>query len=125
MVLKDKVSRRHGCGRHDGPRRAKFLLEDGAKVALVDVDMLRLDNVGRFLRGTTLAVSCDMSDSVAVRQAHQKVAAELGPVDILVNNAGHPLEQQSRRRRSTTSGSASWGSTSTARSIGRARCCRA
>ncbi|QJR14327.1 SDR family NAD(P)-dependent oxidoreductase [Usitatibacter palustris] len=88
MVLKDKVAVVTGAAGTMGLAAAKFLLEDGAKVALVDVDMLRLDNVGRFLRGTTLAVSCDISDSMAVRQAHQKIAAELGPVDILVNNAG-------------------------------------
>ena len=71
-----------------GLAAARFLLEDGAKVALVDIDALRLDNLGRFLRGETMPVACDISDSKAVRSALQNIEAQLGPVDILVNNAG-------------------------------------
>ncbi|HET7728476.1 MAG TPA: SDR family NAD(P)-dependent oxidoreductase [Usitatibacter sp.] len=66
----------------------RSLLEDGAQVALVDIDAMRLDSLIRFLRGTTLAVACDVSESGAVRQAHQQIEKVLGPVDILVNNAG-------------------------------------
>ncbi len=63
------------------------LLEDGAQVALVDVDAMRLDSLIRFLRGTVVAVPCDVSEPGAVRQAHQRIEKLLGPVDILVNNA--------------------------------------
>jgi 3-oxoacyl-[acyl-carrier protein] reductase len=62
--------------------------EDGAQVALVDVDAMRLDGMIRFLRGATLAVPCDVSDSSAVKQAHLQIEKMLGPVDVLVNNAG-------------------------------------
>jgi 3-oxoacyl-[acyl-carrier protein] reductase len=65
----------------------RAMLEDGAQVALVDVDAMRLDGMIRFLRGATVAVPCDVSDPGAVRQAHQQVEKVLGPVDILVNNA--------------------------------------
>ena len=65
----------------------RAMLEDGAQVALVDVDAMRLDGMIRFLRGATLAVPCDVSDPAAVRQAHQQVEKMLGPVDVLVNNA--------------------------------------
>ena len=63
------------------------LLEDGAQVALVDVDAMRLDSLIRFLRGSVVAVACDVSEPGAVRQAHQRIEKVLGPVDILVNNA--------------------------------------
>ena len=63
------------------------LLEDGAQVALVDVDALRLDSLIRFLRGSVVAVPCDVSEAGAVRQAHQQIEKVLGPVDILVNSA--------------------------------------
>ena len=63
------------------------LLEDGAQVALVDIDAMRLDSLIRFLRGSVIAVPCDVTDAGAVRQAEQQVAKLLGPVDILVNNA--------------------------------------
>lgn len=63
------------------------LLEDGAQVALVDADAMRLDSLIRFLRGTVVAVPCDVSEPGAVRQAHQRIEKLLGPVDILVNSA--------------------------------------
>ena len=66
---------------------ARALLEDGANVALVDLDALRLDGLVRFLRGNTLAVPCDVSDSGAVRQACAAIEGNLGAVDILVNQA--------------------------------------
>ena len=65
----------------------RALLEDGAQVALVDPDALRLDSLIRFLRGTTVAIPCDSSDGGAVRQAHGQIEKLLGPVDILVNAA--------------------------------------
>jgi len=66
------------------------LLEDGAQVALVDIDALRLDSLIRFLRGTTLAVPADSSEAGAVRQALQQVEKLLGPVDILFNVCEDP-----------------------------------
>lgn len=66
------------------------LLEDGAQVALVDIDAMRLDSLVRFLRGTTVAVPCDSGDADAVREAHQKIEKVLGPVDILVNAVEAP-----------------------------------
>jgi 3-oxoacyl-[acyl-carrier protein] reductase len=67
---------------------ARALLEDGAKVALVDVDAMRLDALTRFLQGEVLAVPCDISDPGAVRRARETVEARLGAAAILVNNAG-------------------------------------
>ncbi len=71
-----------------GLAAAKALLEDGAKVALVDLDAGRLDGAARSLGGTTFAAACDITDPAAVRAAHARIEAALGPVDILVNNAG-------------------------------------
>jgi 3-oxoacyl-[acyl-carrier protein] reductase len=71
-----------------GLAAARVLLEDGARVALVDFDSIRLEAAVLALRGTTLPVVCDIADATAVRQAHQRVESELGSVDILVNNAG-------------------------------------
>ena len=88
MSLKDKTVVITGAAGAMGMALVRAMLEDGAKVALVDVDALRLDSVVRFLRGTTAGVPCDVSDPAAVRQAHQQVEAQLGPVDVLINNAG-------------------------------------
>ncbi|HEX4944370.1 MAG TPA: SDR family oxidoreductase [Usitatibacteraceae bacterium] len=67
---------------------ARALLEDGTRVALVDVDALRLDTLSRFVRGTCIVIAADVTDVSAVRAAHDRVRTELGPVDILVNAAG-------------------------------------
>jgi 3-oxoacyl-[acyl-carrier protein] reductase len=68
----------------------RALLEDGAKVALVDLDATRLDGVDTELlpAGSTVRVACDIRNAADVAAAHQRIEAELGPLDILVNNAG-------------------------------------
>ena len=88
MSLKGKTVVITGAAGAMGMAVVRAMLEEEAKVALVDVDALRLDSVVRFLRGSTAAVPCDVSDAAAVRAAHQQVEKALGPVDILVNNAG-------------------------------------
>jgi len=88
MVLSGKTAVVTGAAGTMGLAVVRALLEDGAKVALVDIDAMRLDGVIRFVRGTTVAVVCDITEPGAVRAAHQQVEKVLGPVDILVNNAG-------------------------------------
>jgi 3-oxoacyl-[acyl-carrier protein] reductase len=87
MVLNGKTAVVTGAAGVLGLAAVRALLEDGAQVALVDIDAMRLDSLIRFLRGTVVAVPADVSDAAAVRDAHQKVDKVLGPVDILVNCA--------------------------------------
>ena len=87
-VLSGKTAVVTGAAGTMGLAVVRALLEDGAQVALVDVDAMRLDGMTRFLRGATVAVPCDVSDAEAVKRAHQQVEKALGPVDILVNSAG-------------------------------------
>jgi 3-oxoacyl-[acyl-carrier protein] reductase len=88
MSLKGRTVVITGAAGAMGMAVVRAMLEQEAQVALVDVDALRLDSVVRFLRGTTAAVPCDVSDPAAVRAAHQQVEKALGVVDVLVNNAG-------------------------------------
>jgi len=83
--LKGKTAVVTGAAGNAALAVVRGLLEQGAQVALVDPDALRLDSLIRFLRGTTVAVPCDSSDGGAVRQAHAQIEKVLGPVDILVN----------------------------------------
>ncbi len=92
MGLEGKVAVVTGGAGTLGLAAVRALLEDGARVALVDLDALRLDTLSRFLRGERIVVAADVSDAAAVRAAHERVAAELGPVDILVNAAGASAE---------------------------------
>jgi 3-oxoacyl-[acyl-carrier protein] reductase len=94
MTLNGKTVVVTGAAGTLGLAVVRTMLEDGAQVALVDVDAMRLDSLIRFLRGTTLAVACDVSEPGSVRQAHSQVEKVLGPVDVLVNNAGiHAVER--------------------------------
>jgi 3-oxoacyl-[acyl-carrier protein] reductase len=88
MVLQGKTAVVTGAAGTMGLAAVRALLEDGAKVALVDVDASRLDSAVRAAGGTTLAVSCDITDAAAVRKACRQVEEAFGAVDILVNNAG-------------------------------------
>ena len=71
-----------------GLAAARVLIEDGARLALVDLDPARLENAARAAGGNALSVVCDIADAAAVRDAHRRIETALGPVDILVNNAG-------------------------------------
>jgi 3-oxoacyl-[acyl-carrier protein] reductase len=88
MILKGKVALVTGAAGALGLAATRALLEEGARVALADIDALRLDGLTRFLRGDRLPVACDVSDAHAVRFALEKVRGEFGPVDVLVNAAG-------------------------------------
>ena len=88
MNLKDKVAVVTGGAGALGLAAARALLDDGARVALVDLDALRLDTLSRFVRGERIVIAADVTDALAVRAAHERVRGELGPVDILVNAAG-------------------------------------
>lgn len=86
--LQDKVALVTGAAGTMGLAAAKFLLEDGCKVALVDVNQTRNEALARELGEKARAFSFDISDVDAVREGHRRIVAALGAVDILVNNAG-------------------------------------
>jgi 3-oxoacyl-[acyl-carrier protein] reductase len=90
MVLEGRTAVVTGATGNAALAVARALLEDGAQVALVDSDALRLDSLIRFLRGTTVAVPADSSEAGAVRQAQQQVEKLLGTIDILVNASEDP-----------------------------------
>jgi NAD(P)-dependent dehydrogenase (short-subunit alcohol dehydrogenase family) len=89
-----------GGGQGIGQGIALALATEGAKLAIVDIDLSRaeqtVDACGA--RGVdALAVRCDVADEQAVRRAVAQVHERFGRIDILVNNAhdftvGVPLE---------------------------------
>lgn len=109
MILTGKTAVVTGGAGTMGLAAARFLLEDGAQVALVDFDAERLDSANRAVNGKTLPVLCNIASAAAVGDAHRRIEAELGPVDILVNNAGalsndkveHTTDEEWRRVMST------------------------
>lgn len=80
-----------GSGRGIGRAIATRLAEEGATVAINDVDADRAETTAEELRETghdTLAAPADVTDLEAVQSAIDDVVERTGGVDILVNNAG-------------------------------------
>src|SRR6478736_7923122 len=67
------------------------LADDGAKVAIFDVDADAAEHTVKEITeegGTAIAVQVDVSDRAAVDAAVERVRSELGHVLVLVNAAG-------------------------------------
>jgi 3-oxoacyl-[acyl-carrier protein] reductase len=76
-----------GGGSGIGEAIAIRLHEDGARVAILDIDTGAAELTAA-LAGGGLVIACDVSDSGAVDAALREVERTVGPVDIWVNNAG-------------------------------------
>ena len=80
-----------GAAQGIGKEIAKVLAQEGADVALADLNPEALDLAAAEVAesgGRTWALPVDVSLFDAAREAVEKVVAEAGRVDILVNNAG-------------------------------------
>lgn len=80
-----------GAGRGIGAATALRLAEDGARVALADLDTSGCENVAaeiRALGSEALVFECNVADAATVQNAVDKTAQHFGQLDILVNNAG-------------------------------------
>ncbi len=65
---------------------AERLKEQGAEIALIDIDAERVTAEAKRLGGK--AVACDLTNPQSVEQAITDIVAAYGGVDILVSNAG-------------------------------------
>lgn len=86
--LKGKVALVTGAAGTMGLAAARVLLEDGCRVAMVDVNHERNQVLASELGADAMAFSFDISGADAVRDGHEQIVRALGAVDILVNNAG-------------------------------------
>lgn len=69
-----------------GAAIVRRLADEGAKVAILDLDAAGAGALAEGVGGFALAA--DVSDSAAVDAAFDEVERLLGPIDVLVNNAG-------------------------------------
>lgn len=79
-----------GAGSGIGRGIALAMAENGAKVAVLDVNEAGASETVSMIKaagGRTVAIHCDTSDESSVQQACDVIAAKLGAADILVNNA--------------------------------------
>ena len=93
MLLKDRVAIITGGGRGIGRGVALRFANEGAKLALVDLEQGHLDETAKELdaSGTGVEYIClqgDVSSSADVQGFFDKTVERFGRLDILVNNAG-------------------------------------
>jgi len=91
MRLKNQIAVVTGAGRNIGEDICKLYVQEGAKVAVVDLDQGRSSRVAGEINaknaGSAIAVVCDVSSASSVDNMIQTVVKQFGGVDILVNNA--------------------------------------
>ena len=77
-----------GAARGIGFGIATRLAEEGASIAVVDLDESAAGEAAAKLEAKAVGIGCDVTDSASVDSAVARVVEELGGIHILVNNAG-------------------------------------
>lgn len=91
MRLQNQIAVVTGAGRNIGEDVCKLFVQEGAKVAVVDLDQGRGNRVASEINatkpGSAISVVCDVASAASVDQMVQNVVKQFGGIDVLVNNA--------------------------------------
>ncbi|MHA1524042.1 MAG: SDR family oxidoreductase, partial [Alphaproteobacteria bacterium] len=71
-----------------GAATARLFAQNGAQVAVLDLDGDAALAVAKKIGGQALGLACDVTDATSVRAAFDAICAAFGGVDIVVSNAG-------------------------------------
>ena len=88
LPLQDKLALVTGAGGTMGRAVVQALLDDGCRVAMVDLAEAPLRALEAEHGARVSGFVCDISDPDAVRATHLAITQRFGGVDVLVNNAG-------------------------------------
>jgi NAD(P)-dependent dehydrogenase (short-subunit alcohol dehydrogenase family) len=90
-ILKNKVALITGGASGIGRATAKLFAQEGATVAVVDIDQELGESVVREIESTcgkAIFIHCDVAKAKDCQQAVEQTVATFGGLDILFNNAG-------------------------------------
>ena len=87
MRLEGRVALVTGGASGIGAATSRRLAAEGARLAVTDLDAERAGEVAAEIDGG--AYELDVRSTASVREAVNRIEADLGPVDVLVNNAGY------------------------------------
>jgi 3-oxoacyl-[acyl-carrier protein] reductase len=88
VKLKNKLALVTGAAGVVGQAVTMALIADGLRVAIVDLDQQRLDDLASEIGQGTIPVALDISDPDLVGETFDKLTRDHGDVEVLVNNAG-------------------------------------
>ena len=88
MRLEQKTALVTGGARGIGAGIARCLADEGARVAIVDIDGPEAEKTAASLPGNALGFAADVSREDEINATIESAARELGGLDALVNNAG-------------------------------------
>ncbi|MCE7870492.1 SDR family oxidoreductase [bacterium CPR1] len=88
MRLKDRVCLITGGGRGIGRATAIRFAQEGARVAVADVDLQVASEVAHELGERGLALELDVSSPESIEAGLERIISHWGRLDVLVNNAG-------------------------------------
>lgn len=96
--LRGKVAVVTGGANGIGRASATRLAQDGARVALLDLEAETVEStaaeIGAATGATILPIALDLTDRDAVEAAFGRIRAEAGEVDILLNNVGQTARER-------------------------------
>ena len=89
MRLQDKVAIVTGALGNIGIEVVRSFIENGARVALVDLDSRKLDAaIAGFPRDRVIGVAANVTSSADVERYVKSTVEAFGPIDLFFNNAG-------------------------------------
>jgi 3-oxoacyl-[acyl-carrier protein] reductase len=94
MLLEHKTALITGAAQGFGLAMAQRFAQEGARLALIDINGPAIEAAAAGLGQPAVALTCDVSSARSVAQAVARAIEGLGHLDIVVNNAGTTHKNQ-------------------------------
>jgi 3-oxoacyl-[acyl-carrier protein] reductase len=88
MRLFNKVALITGSASGFGKGMAERFTKEGAKVAIIDINIEAAKSLSKKLGKNTIAIYCDVTKVEDIEKAVNLTIEKFGTIDIVINNAG-------------------------------------